>query len=71
VVSQARPLDLTGWVRNRRDGSVEILAAGHPAGLAMLEAACLAGPPAARVADVSASETDEAVPAGFEQRPTA
>jgi acylphosphatase len=40
---------LQGWVRNRRDGSVEALFAGlEEAVLAMIEA-CRCGPPGARV----------------------
>ena len=34
--SQARRLGLTGWVRNRRDGSVEALVAGRAADVAEL-----------------------------------
>jgi acylphosphatase len=40
---------LQGWVRNRRDGSVEVLFIGlHGAVSAMIEA-CRRGPPGARV----------------------
>lgn len=49
TVRKARALGLAGWVRNRRDGAVEILAAGPPASLAALVDACRSGPPAARV----------------------
>lgn len=70
TADQARALGLDGWVRNRRDGSVEILMAGPEDGvLAMIER-CRRGPSAARVERVDAEETDEAVPAGFAQRPT-
>ena len=40
---------VAGWVRNRRDGSVEILASGTDAAIEALIARCREGPPAARV----------------------
>ena len=60
----------SGWVRNRRDGSVEILAEGPEEAVAALVERCHDGPPAARVDQVEVEEADEAVPAGFDQRPT-
>src|SRR5580704_2566965 len=44
TVGQARRFGLRGWVRNRRDGSVEILAIGEPRDLDRLEAVCARGP---------------------------
>ncbi|MGH7604474.1 MAG: acylphosphatase [Gemmatimonadaceae bacterium] len=52
VVSKARDLKLSGWVKNRSDGMVEVLAAGDPASLELLEAAIVAGPPGAQVQHV-------------------
>jgi acylphosphatase len=52
VVEMARELRLTGWVKNRPDGNVEIAAAGEGDALARLEAAVSEGPPGARVEDV-------------------
>lgn len=46
---KAFSLGLTGWVRNRRDGSVEILAEGEKPDLEALLAWCRRGPPTARV----------------------
>jgi acylphosphatase len=40
---------LRGWVRNRRDGSVEALFCGPAAIVADMIEACRKGPPAARV----------------------
>ena len=40
---------LEGWVRNRRDGSVEALFAGPAATVAKVLEACRRGPPGARV----------------------
>lgn len=42
-------LGLTGWVRNRPDGSVELLAEGTDAAVAALLQWCQSGPPRARV----------------------
>jgi acylphosphatase len=40
---------LEGWVRNRRDGTVEALFAGPPEAVAGMVEACRAGPPGAHV----------------------
>jgi acylphosphatase len=40
---------LEGWVRNRRDGSVEAVFAGPPEAVDAMVAACRHGPPGARV----------------------
>jgi len=50
---QALHLGLTGWVKNRRDGKVEIVAEGEEENLANLIQWCHEGPPGARVDDVS------------------
>ena len=70
TVDQARALGLDGWVRNRRDGSVEILASGPDAAIGALIERCRQGPPAARVDDVAVAEAEEPVAPGFTQRPT-
>lgn len=70
TVEAATGLGLAGWVRNRRDGSVEILAEGPEEAIAALAERCRRGPPAARVERVEVEEAEEAVPPGFAQRPT-
>ena len=70
TVDQARSLGLSGWVRNRRDGSVEILAEGSDEAIAELVRRCHDGPPAARVERVEVEESDEAAPEDFAGRPT-
>lgn len=53
MVHQAERIGgLTGWVRNRRDGTVEATVAGDPARVAELIAWSEVGPPAARVSRV-------------------
>ena len=71
TVEQARDLCLRGWVRNRRDGSVEILVGGDEAATDELIRRCRQGPPAAQVEAVEVEEADETPPARFEKRPTA
>jgi len=41
--------DLEGWVRNRRDGSVEAVLAGPAEAVTAMIAACRRGPSSARV----------------------
>jgi acylphosphatase len=71
TVDQASALGLAGWVRNRRDGSVEILAIGAAQALESLVAACARGPAAASVTAVERASAEDDGSLGFEQRPTA
>ena len=48
VEYQAMTCGLEGWVRNRRDGSVEALFAGAPKHVADMVALCRHGPPSSR-----------------------
>lgn len=59
VEREARALGLSGWVRNRYDGSVEVMAAGTNQQLGALYDKLKQGPRAARVDDV---EVEEASP---------
>ena len=68
---EARSLGLGGWVRNRRDGSVEAMISGDPALVDDMLARCHQGPPAARVSDLAILSEDEENVAGFEIKPTA
>ncbi|MGB1006626.1 MAG: acylphosphatase [Thalassobaculaceae bacterium] len=76
VATAARAHGLSGWVRNRRDGSVEALLVGAPAALAAMRAVCETGPALARVdtvcaADGAGSEEVSAPRDGFHIRETA
>jgi acylphosphatase len=65
-------LGVRGWVRNRRDGSVELEAHGDEEALEALTAACRAGPPAARVERIEVETAEwEEPPSGFRVEPTA
>jgi acylphosphatase len=59
VDRQARRLGLQGWVRNRRDGSVEAVFEGAEDAVANMIASCRNGPPSGRVDEV-AEETAHA-----------
>jgi len=49
VEREAQLRDLEGWVRNRRDGSVEAVFSGSADAIAATIAACRRGPSSARV----------------------
>ena len=49
---EAMRLELTGWVKNKPDGTVEIMAEGKSEQLCKLLAWCLSGPPMAIVTSV-------------------
>jgi acylphosphatase len=67
---QAALLGLSGWVRNRRDGSVEAVISGPEAAVRELIERCRRGPPLARVAAVSEASEEAAPASGFRQLPT-
>ncbi len=66
----ARRAGLSGWVRNRHDGSVEALVIGEEAAVERLVEASRRGPPMARVDGVVADPAQDDGSAGFEERPT-
>ena len=71
LVEQARGIGITGWVRNRADGSVEAVVSGSSEMIDAIIARARQGSPASRVADVVASEAPPQVFDGFEKRATA
>ena len=66
---KARELGVTGWVRNRRDGSVEATIQGGPETVEAMTAWARRGPPSAVVAEVRVTEASGDF-ATFETRPT-
>jgi acylphosphatase len=60
VEREANARDLEGWVRNRRDGSVEALFAGPVAVVTEMIALCRRGPRMAKVAAVDDHGDDRA-----------
>jgi acylphosphatase len=67
----AAELDHSGWVRNRRDGTVEALFCGSAEEVAEMLERCRDGPRAARVTAVRVTEEGGPAPEGFEVLPTA
>ena len=71
MARQATALGLSGWVRNRVDGSVEALACGPADAVQALVDWARRGPELARVDGVVVSEVEGGeVLGGFEQRET-
>lgn len=71
-VREANRLKLVGWVRNRDDGAVEVVARGSEAAVDALAAVCRDGPSFARVDEVIQEpvERHEAGDIGFRQKQT-
>jgi acylphosphatase len=67
----AQELGLSGWVRNRRDGSVEALFAGSPDAVAEMLDRAHEGPSGALVTSVRIVEEGLDPPDGFGVLPTA
>ena len=65
TMQQAQMLGLKGFVRNRRDGSVEIEAWGSAAAIDALIEKCRQGPSQARVERITDEEIEGEAPAGF------
>ena len=68
TVNAAQDLGLTGWVRNRYDGTVEIHAEGEEEGLDRLATLAQDGPPAADVLEVRRSVVPIEGHRAFEKR---
>lgn len=70
TIDEAQDRGLNGWVRNRRDGTVEAVFNGPGEDVADMVAACREGPPAARVTEVQQFPCDDPPGPGFHQVPT-
>ena len=62
---QADELGISGWVRNRPDGSVEALVAGEAQAVSSIIDRMRRGPPAATVERLIEEPTEDAPDAGF------
>ncbi len=69
TVEEAESRDLGGWVRNRRDGSVEALFVGPTEKVDDMIAACHRGPEHARVESVTREPAQGIAGDGFRQLP--
>lgn len=70
MVAEARRLGVHGWVRNRRDGTVQALVAGEEAAVQALLLLCRRGPALARVDDITEDFAEAPAEPGFHRLPT-
>jgi acylphosphatase len=68
TVSTATQMGVRGWVRNRRDGSVEALAIGEPDLLDAFVGRCRRGPERAQVAEIAVEPAEHEPLDAFERR---
>jgi acylphosphatase len=71
VSDEAEQRGLSGWVRNRRDGTVEAVFSGPAEVVEELVARCGDGPPTAIVLAIESEPYDGPPPVGFKMLPTA
>ncbi len=69
MAEEAERLHVTGWVRNRRDGTVEAVVEGAADAVDTLVAWARRGPPSALVSEVQVTEVAGSFER-FEMRPT-
>jgi len=70
LLAEARRHALSGWVRNRADGTVEALLAGDAPAVQAVVSACRLGPPLARVSSIEESFAEAPGEPGFHRLPT-
>ncbi|PPS11904.1 hypothetical protein GOBAR_AA08725 [Gossypium barbadense] len=70
TIENGTQLGLKGWVRNRKDGSVEALFSGSPDSVQEMEQRCRRGPPAAMVTGLEVFPSNDDPGTGFEKKPT-
>jgi acylphosphatase len=70
MVARAHELGVVGWVRNRRDGTVEALVDGETAAVEELLRACRRGPRAAEVSSIDEFMAEPPTEPGFFRLPT-
>jgi len=70
TVDTASAFGLSGWVRNRSDGTVEAVFAGPSDTVDRMLEACRKGPPAAVVRDIAVEPAEDPGAGPFEQRST-
>lgn len=65
TAGEADKLGITGWVRNRTDGTVEALFCGPAGSVDTMLARCRKGPPLARVDAITVEPAEAPEGAGF------
>jgi acylphosphatase len=69
MIDKARALGVSGWVRNRMDGSVEALIAGEIAAVEELARLCRRGPRLAEVTSIDEELAEAPDHPGFHEAP--
>ena len=69
-IGEATRLKLDGWVRNRSDGTVEMMISGSDRTVQDMLGACTQGPEGATVTNIDIHNEKEAPPPGFSGKPT-
>jgi acylphosphatase len=70
AINEATRLGLDGWVRNRSDGTVEVLASGPTKVVEEFIGALARGPAGSRVANFELHKADPPDDKGFRRRPS-
>jgi acylphosphatase len=70
IIEEANRLGLDGWVRNRADGTVEILASGETKSIEALVAASMRGPAGSKIKNVELHNAEPPAEKGFHRRPS-
>lgn len=70
AIEEAQARSLSGWIRNRSDGSVEMLIAGPHKTIEDMLGALTKGPAGARVTNIDIHNETEPPPKGFGRKPT-
>ena len=70
MVEAATHLGLSGWVRNRNDGTIEAVFRGEELVLGTMFESCKIGPPSARVERIESFTWKEETTGLFTARPT-
>ncbi|SRR5579862_894738 len=68
AIEEASKLGLDGWIRNRTDGTVEILISGAIKAVEAFVAASMRGPTGARVKNVEIHNAEPPTEKGFHRR---
>jgi acylphosphatase len=70
AIVEARSRGLHGWVRNRSDGTVELMISGPDRAVQDMLGACTMGPESARVSNIDIQNEKNAPEPGFARRPS-
>ena len=70
AIVEASARKLNGWVRNRSDGTLELLISGPDAMVREMLSRCTQGPEAAQVTKIDILREDELPAAGFKRAAT-